>query len=331
MIFTVTYRDPKTGDRETLELDVPDKGAVWPAIKERGISAISVAEGKTALGKKPMRKAKGAPRRSGARSPILRAATAGLIVIIGGLAIFYFMNRSPEKKVEPPKPAPKPVPKVETPPPKPKTNPAPQKVEEKLKPGERRHVKWTKPANWDQMTPAQRTRAQPVGRVIRPKWMDEKKLFTKMSDQKIHRLLRVKPGQLFLGTATYDDRFVKTFLESLKEPIEFAEDDTPEEREMKQAVIDTRKELKEAYDRGEDIAAIMRETEKQMHEQAAYRLDLRRAVVEYKKSGEHTDQDVKDYIEAANTILKENGMEPLKLGNFWYHKAKIDSQTEETK
>ena len=202
---------------------------------------------------------------------------------------------------------------------------------EKLEPGTKRHVEWKRPANWDQLTRAQKTRIQPVGRVIRPTWMDEKRLFTNSSDQKIQRLLRVKPGQLFLGTATYDGRFVKTFLESLKEPIEFAEDDTAEDREMKQAVIDTRKELKEAYDRGEDIAEIMRETERQMHEQAAYRLDLRRAIVEYRNSGEHTEQDVKDYIAAANTILKEHGMEPLKLGSFWFRKALMDAKLMDAK
>ena len=43
---------------------------------------------------------------------------------------------------------------------------------------------------------------------------------------------------------------------------------------------------------------------------------------------EHTDQDVKDYIAAANTILKEHGMEPLKLGSFWFRKALIDAKEE---
>lgn len=196
----------------------------------------------------------------------------------------------------------------------------------KLKPGEKRHVTWTKPDNWDQMTPAQRTRYQPVGRVIKPKWMNEKRLFAKLTDEKINRLLRIRPGQMFIGTATYDERFVKDFVDSLKTPIEFSEDDTEEDRAAKQAVIDTRTELKEAYDRGEDIAAIMRETEKSMHEQAAYRVNLQREIVKYRQSGEHSDQDVQDYIDAANTILKEHGMEPLKLKQFWYHKAMMDAK-----
>lgn len=258
-------------------------------------------------------------------------AACGLVAVAVVAAVVLVLTSKPAPEpAKAPKAVPRAKPSAVPKAPLPETNTvATTPKVEKLEPGTKRHVVWKRPDNWDSLTRAQKTRAQPVGRVIRPKGMDEKKLFTQISDQKIHRLLRVKPGQLFLGTATYDGRFVKTFLESLKEPIEFADDDTPEEREMKQAVIDTRKELKEAYDRGEDIAELMRETERQMHEQAAYRLDLRRAIVEYKKSGEHTDQDIKDYITAANSILNEHGMEPLKLGNFWFHKALMDSQTEE--
>ena len=330
MIFTVTFRDAETSEKKALEFDVPNREALWPVLKEQGITAISVTEGKNARGTRKKRATPAKQKNSFSKSAALRIIVAVTLVVICGVAILYFRTSSKNEDVKAPapkeqKPAQKEVVKQQPP----KTNAVPVKTEPPLKPGESRNVQWTRPANWDQMTPAQRTRAQPVGRVIRPKWMDEKKLFTKITDQKIHRLLRVKPGQLFLGTATYDDRFVKSFLESLKEPIEFADDDTPEDREMKQAVIDTRKELKEAYDRGEDIAEIMRETEKQMHEQAAYRLNLRSEIIEYKKSGEHTDQDIKDYITAANTILKEHGMEPLKLDKFWFHKALIDSQEEE--
>ena len=327
MNFEVKYRNKK-GEVDVLVLDVASKSEVWPILKERGISAISVTES-TGKRRKPVAKkpagAKGAP------SP-LRGIVAGLLIVAcAGAGLWYFLSEKPAPQPEPaPEPKPAKIPEIAPVVEPPATNVAPVKEElPPLKPGERRNVKWEKPANWDQMTPAQRTRAQPVGRVIRPKWMDEKKLFTRITDQKIHRLLRVQPGQLFLGTATYDERFVASFLDSLKEPIIFEKDDTEQERAMKQAVIDTRKELKEAYDRGEDIAALMRETEKQMHEQAAYRLQLRQAVVQYKQSGEHTDQDVQDYVNAANSILQEHGMEPLKLGHFWYNKAKLDAQTQE--
>lgn len=198
---------------------------------------------------------------------------------------------------------------------------------ESLEPGTKRRVEWKRPDNWDQLTRAQKTRAQPVARVIKPIGWDDRKLFSHPSDRKIERLMRVQPGRLVLGTITYDERFVADFLESLKTPIEFVDEDTEEDKAIKQAVKDARADLKAAYDRGEDIVEIMNRTEKELHELAAYKIDLRKAIVDYRKSGEHSEQDVKDYIEAANTMLKENGMEPLRLGELWFRKAKCDAVT----
>ncbi len=59
MTYTVKYRD-KSGDIVELELDVPNKSAVWPELKKRGISALSVREG---AAKKRVSKT------SGAKSP----------------------------------------------------------------------------------------------------------------------------------------------------------------------------------------------------------------------------------------------------------------------
>ena len=196
---------------------------------------------------------------------------------------------------------------------------------ERLPPGTKRTVVWKRPDNWDQLTRAQKTRVQPVARVIKPIGWDDRRLFSQSSDRRIERLMRVKPGQLILGTLTYNEKFVSDFLESLKTPIVFDEEDTEDDRAIKQAVIDARSDLKAAYDRGEDIVEIMNKTEKELHELATYRIDLRRLISEYRKSGEHSENDVKDYINAANIILRDNGMEPLRLGELWFRKSQYDA------
>ncbi len=267
---------------------------------------------------------------SARRSLVRRAAVVGLVIVAGALGCFLLFDKG---DVQPPS--------EETTPPKEThnsaktspganiaTNRAPvvKEKEPKLKPGEKRYVQWKRPDNWDRLTRAEKTRIQPVGRVVKPIGWDERKLFTKPSDQKVERLLRVTPGQLVLGTMKYDQRFVNQFLDSLKEPIEFADEDSEEDRAMKQAVIDVRADLKAAYDRGENIAEIMSAAEKEAHELAAYKLDLRQLLVDYKQSGEHSDQEVKDYIKAADKMLVDRGMEPLRLGEIWYHKAKFDSK-----
>lgn len=274
-------------------------------------------------------KSKSAPRNGRARVVLWGGAVA---VVACGVALFLMSGDSKDPDADRPKAQAKgqiaevtpaaPVPVADEAPVS-ETNSVPKK--EKLAPGTKRHVDWKRPANWDQLTRAQKTRAQPVGRVIKPVGWDDRKLFTQSSDRKIERLMRVQPGRLMLGTVTYNERFVDDFLESLKTPIEFTEEDTEADRALKQAVKDARDDLKAAYDRGEDIVEIMRATEKELHDLAAYKLDLRSLIVEYRKSGEHSDQDVKDYIEAANAMLTERGMEPLRLGEIWFHKSQYDN------
>ena len=119
---------------------------------------------------------------------------------------------------------------------------------------------------------------------------------------------------------------MKDFLESLKTSIEITDEDSEHDKAIKEAVKAARDDLKAAYDRGEDIADIMTQTEKQMHELAAYKLNLSKSVIDFRRSGEHSDQDVKDYINAANIMLKEHGMEPLRFGELWFRKAQLDSK-----
>lgn len=200
-----------------------------------------------------------------------------------------------------------------------------QSVEESFEPGTMRNVAWNRPDNWDQLTRAEKTRAQPIARVIKPVGWDDRKLFSQPSDKKIERLMRAQPGKLVLGTITYNEKFVSDFLESLKTPIEFSAEDSEEDRAIKQAVIDARADLKAAYDRGEDIVEIMNATENELHNLAAYRINLQSTIHEYRKGGEHTEQEIQDYIKAANTILEENGIEPLRLGEIWFRKAQYES------
>ena len=79
MIFTVVYRD-KAGQRATLELDVPDRSAVWTELKKRGISALSVREG-TDKAHKPSSK----------RPALVRGILAGVCVVALALGAWWWM------------------------------------------------------------------------------------------------------------------------------------------------------------------------------------------------------------------------------------------------
>ena len=310
--------------------------------RKRGISPTMIAEGGKGRDKRgPSRSAARVDacpprqRRLTGRAAILAAVV--LAAVAGGVWWWAVRPEPVPQKEKPAKPkiekpkAEKPVKLVEKPAPKveqkvepPATNAVPPK--EVLEPGTRRHVEWKRPDNWDQLTRAQKTRIQPVGRVIKPVGWGGRQLFTQQSDKRIERLMRIQPGRLILGTLRYDEHFVKDFLESLKTPIEYSDEDTDADKAIKDAVKAARDDLKAAYDRGEDIADIMTQTEKQMHELAAYKMNLSKMVIDYRRSGEHSDQDVKDFINAANVMLKDNGMEPLRFGELWFRKAQLDAK-----
>ena len=197
----------------------------------------------------------------------------------------------------------------------PENEPPATKGEDEIKPKFDSNGKWIKPANWDKLSLQDRTRSMPIGRTIsrRP----EKPLFKNASDVKIFRLLHTKPGAPLLGTMRYDQRFVNDFLASLKEPVIYDKDDSEEDKRAKIAVQQARRELKAAYDRGEDIVEIMRETEDELHKLAIYKINLQGEVQKALQSGNLTDDEVRDFAQAANILLEEKGLDPIRLPRFY--------------
>jgi hypothetical protein len=126
--------------------------------------------------------------------------------------------------------------------------------------------------------------------------------------------LTIQPGQGLVGTPRYNGRFTKEFLESLKKPIVINDDDSEEDKELKRNVNLAKQELKAAYDRGEDIEKIMLDTRREYQDLAMYKQELRQLIYEYKKTENPSDQDVEDYVTAANKLLEAKGIAPLNIG-----------------
>lgn len=250
------------------------------------------------------------------------------VLVIGGIAALFLVAERDEGKKTSPKAvaarkAPALVPNLATNVARKAEEPKEQK-EPELKPGERRRVVWKRPPNWDELSPAEKTRIQPVARVIKPKGWGKKSPFTEISDKRIARLLSIKPGSIVLGTPRYDEQFVKSFLESIKTPIIVSKDDTPEDAEIKKAVKAARLELKDAYDRGEDIGKLMEDTERQIKELGTYKENIRNELMSLRKKDSTTKQDMEDFVKAANMMLESRGIEPIKMGAILYGKAGLE-------
>ena len=142
----------------------------------------------------------------------------------------------------------------------------------------------------------------------------ERKIFKHNAEEHIAIVLGMKVGEPVIGDFAYDERFVKSFKDSLKEPIEILDTDSEQDREMKEAVIETKKELKARMDAGEDIAQIMNDTMDEFRRLGRYRHDLQAELGEITRDTEkYSDQDVHDFTEAANKMLEREGIPPIKM------------------
>ncbi len=124
MLFTIVFRDSKTGAKQTLQLEAPSKADVWPVLREKGITAISVQEAK---GKPPRMKSISSPKGSPSK---VRGIVAGLVVSIGvGVAVLLMMPKEKLPVARPENPVKKAVEAVDAP----KPAPAPKAEDEKPK------------------------------------------------------------------------------------------------------------------------------------------------------------------------------------------------------
>ena len=140
--------------------------------------------------------------------------------------------------------------------------------------------------------------------------------FKRYTDRTIASLLYTEPGTFFVGGVTYDERFTKQFLKSLNEPIVIEPDDDEDVKELKQAVIETRKELKARHDNGEDVAEIIQKTHDDLRELGAYKHELEKQLSELSRRKDMTEQDLDDYVTAANMMLEQRGCSKLTMPEF---------------
>ena len=155
------------------------------------------------------------------------------------------------------------------------------------------------------------------------------KTFKHSADVELGNLLMVEPGDDLLGdTAGMYRGFNKEFDEALTEPIEYSDDDTPMQREMKQAVNELRKELKDRRAKGEDIEKIMEDTQNQLKELSLYRQELEDEVRKL-STDDLTQKDYEDLVAAANQMLKERGIKPLEMPSTVRHAIRLRKIQEE--
>ena len=148
------------------------------------------------------------------------------------------------------------------------------------------------------------------------------RVFKSRTDNDIALILTLEPGETLVGTLVYRGGFKKTFLESLNEPISINENDSIEIKELKKAVAEARKELKAAYERGEDIDQIIFDSRNQFQDLATYRQQLE-SEVRLAFRDVQTEEEFDELISAANKMLEEKGIAPSSLNAISKLKLKL--------
>lgn len=157
--------------------------------------------------------------------------------------------------------------------------------------------------------PGQRPLAKPI-----ELGAHQPKVFRHAAEEHLSWLLDMKIGEPVIGDYAYGEAFVRSFRESLKEPVAILDTDDARTRALKEAVQETKEDLARRMEAGEDVARIMNETMDEFRRLARYRHELQTQLHEISADAERfTDRDVEDFTKAANEMLRREGLPPLAL------------------
>lgn len=160
----------------------------------------------------------------------------------------------------------------------------------------------------------------------------ERKTFSNRADRDIAVLVNTPPGAFRIGgPQQFGRRFEQDFLESLKTPIVVSSEDDERTAALKRAVNAAKIELKQRYDAGEDIVAVMNEESKKLNELGLYREELRREASKAAR-GAKGDAEAESLVyEAANKMLAERGLAPLRTPVMLKHRMELQKNQKKGK
>lgn len=155
----------------------------------------------------------------------------------------------------------------------------------------------------------------------------EEKLFTRSSDIRIAQFIQIEPGD-DIEPQVFGKWFRDDFVESLSEKIEVTEEDDDFSRELKQAVIDTRKEIADRARNGEDPSEIMNQAWDELYRLGQFKSELQTDVFKIAESSdvELSDIEIQAYIAKMNEMLADKGLPPFKNKKFIERSMKLKSR-----
>ena len=148
-------------------------------------------------------------------------------------------------------------------------------------------------------------------------------IFKRRSEREIASMIMTEPGTWFMRKPMFNDRFDSDFRASLDEKIEITDEDTDEQKILKQAVIDTKAELAARMKAGENPSAAMNAFADSMYELGQYRRMLQDELGKIKRDASYSDKDVQEFVETANKMLKDKGAQPIPMPKMVFRQVSL--------
>ena len=95
-----------------------------------------------------------------------------------------------------------------------------------------------------------------------------------------------------------------------------SKDDDEATAELKRAVIESKIELKARHDAGEDIGELMAREYKELQTLGLYREELKDQIAKLARDKTLREEDMEDFVKAANMMLEARGGSPLQMPRF---------------
>ena len=134
------------------------------------------------------------------------------------------------------------------------------------------------------------------------------------AENMIAMLAALPAGRMVVGSPQFDEAFIEDLRRSFGTPLKVAEGDSGETAHLKKVVEKIKGDLKASMDRGEDVAATLSDTFKELQKLGVYRFVLDRELAKLEQTDGVSDEDMDDFVKAANIMLEEKGLEPISLG-----------------
>lgn len=155
--------------------------------------------------------------------------------------------------------------------------------------------------------------------------------FKHESERTLAAVLKVKPGSLLIRQPKFGERFDADFQSAAIEKIEIKDDDPAEVRELKLAVQETKDELVRRVKAGEKASDILNAEGKALFDLGMYRQDIKKEIDKLALDPKQSDDDICDFITAANAMLQQKGAMPLRSSTLLYRQTALAISAERRK